>query len=63
MSQRAIEAAVVHEVEGQGALRFRHHGVLHHSARLRPSVVDAVVLQWEDQLQFFPDGIVLGPVR
>lgn len=33
------------------------------SGRLLRPVVDAVVLQWEEQLRFFPDGIVLGPVR
>ncbi len=33
------------------------------SARLVRPVVDRMVLQWEEQRRFFPEGVVLGPVR
>jgi UDP-N-acetylglucosamine:LPS N-acetylglucosamine transferase len=33
------------------------------SARLVRRVADRIVLQWPDQRAFFPEGVLLGPVR
>ena len=33
------------------------------TARLLRPIVDQMVLQWEEQRAFFPEGVVLGPIR